>query len=480
MTITRKFLQIGPRKLQVCGRLCIHTTSSVAQAPSPVKQQTSQQGIYVRATRAIPNVVLVDAVRTPFTVSNTHYKELMAVDLQRHSLKALVDRTAIPFSDIGHIVCGCVIQECKTSNVAREAALTAGFPDSIPAHTVTLACISSSLSAHNIVNMIETGYCNAGIAGGVELLSDVPIRYNRKARSAMLDLQKAKTFGKKWDYGTTILSNLLKPELPAVAEFVSGETMGHSGDRLAAAFGVSRKEQDEFAIRSHTLADKAFKEGKLTDIMPVFVDKGKNKTTISKDTGVRISTMEQLTKLKPAFVKPHGTITAGNASYLTDGASAALITSEQYAIEHGYKPKAYIRDTLFVAQDPKDQLLLSPAYVIPKILAKNGLSLKDVDVFEIHEAFAGQVLANLNAMDSDWFCQKYMKRPSKFGRVPLEKTNLWGGSLSLGHPFGATGVRLLAHAANRLIAEGGRYAVIAACASGGHGVGMLVEAYPQN
>jgi len=264
-----------------------------------------------------------------------------------------------------------------------------------------------------------------------------------------------------------------------VAEFTTGETMGTSGDRLAAAFGVSRKEQDEYAIRTHTLAAKAANEGKLTDLVPMFVDKGKKKGTVNADNGIRVSTMEQLAKLKPAFIKPHGTVTAGNASYLTDGASAALITTEEYALQNGHKPKAFLRDTMFVAQDPKDQLLLSPAYVIPRLLKKAGLQLKDIDVFEIHEAFAGQILANLNALDSDWFCQNYMNRSGKFGRIPLEKMNLWGGSLSLGHPFGATGVRLVAHAANRLIAEKGRYAVIAACAAGGHGVGMLVEAYPQ-
>lgn len=165
------------------------------------------------------------------------------------------------------------------------------------------------------------------------------------------------------------------------------------------------REQDEFALRSHTLAEKATKEGKLLDLVPYFVPRGKKQATVSTDNTVRVSTIEKLSKLKPAFVKPHGTITPGNSSPLTDGASAALISTEEFAQRKGYKPKAYIRDTLFVAQDPKDQLLLSPAYVIPRILERNGLKLQDVDVFEIHEAFAGQVLANLNALDSDSFCK---------------------------------------------------------------------------
>ncbi|PAV87746.1 hypothetical protein WR25_03782 [Diploscapter pachys] len=429
-------------------------------------------------SRKGPNIVLVDAVRTPFVQSGTVFKDLMAVDLQKEAIRALVSRTKIPYKDIGHIICGTVIQEPKTSNIAREAALLAGVPDKVPCNTVTLACISANVAMTDAMGMIATGYIDTAIVGGVELLSDVPIRYNRKARKAMLTLQKAKTIPDKLKIGSEIVKNLLAPELPAVAEFSSGETMGHSGDRLAAAFNVSRREQDEFAIRSHTLAQQASDAGKLKDIIPVFLE-GKKPTTVAKDNGIRVSTMEQMAKLKPAFVKnAGGTVTAGNASYLTDGASAALIMSEEFALANGYKPKAYLRDFQYVAQDPKDQLLLSPAHVIPKLLDKSGLTLKDVAVFEIHEAFAGQVLANLNAMDSDYFCKTHMGRSGKYGRLPMEKLNLWGGSLSLGHPFGATGVRLAAHCAGRLKDEKGQYAVIAACAAGGHGVGMLIEAYP--
>ncbi|CAB3402461.1 unnamed protein product [Caenorhabditis bovis] len=428
------------------------------------------------AQRKLPNIVLVDAVRTPFVMSGTVFKDLMAVDLQKEAIKALVDRTNLPYEKLDHIICGTVIQECKTSNIAREAALMAGVPDTIPAHTVTLACISSNVAMTQGMGMLMTGNANAIIAGGVELLSDVPIRYNRNARKAMLGLNKAKDVPSKLKIGGQILKNILAPELPAVAEFSTGETMGHSGDRLAAAFNVSRKEQDEFALRSHSLALEAQKSGKFTDVIPVFLG-GKKPVTIKQDNGIRISTLEKMASLKPAFVKPHGTVTAANASYLTDGASAALIMTEEFALANGYKPKAYLRDYMYVAQDPKDQLLLSPAYVIPKLLDKAGLTLKDVDVFEIHEAFAGQVLANLNALDSDYFCKEHMKRKGKFGRLPMEKLNNWGGSLSIGHPFGATGVRLATHSAHRLKEEKGQYAVIAACAAGGHGVGMLIEAY---
>ncbi|KAM3723584.1 putative 3-ketoacyl-CoA thiolase [Dirofilaria immitis] len=425
-----------------------------------------------------PNIVLVDAVRTPFLQSRTMFKNMMAIDLQRAAFLALMDRTKINIEEVGHIVCGTVIQEYKTSNVAREAALMAGFSKKVPAHTVTLACISSNVAITDIMNMIATGYCNAGIAGGVELLSDVPIRYNRKARSAMLSLDKAKKLSDKLTAIKKIVVNFFSPELPTVAEFTTGEAMGHSGDRLAAAFGVSRREQDEFAMRSHVLADRAVKENLLSDVIPVFVS-GSKPTVVRKDNGIRISSMEKLSQLKPSFVKSHGTVTPGNSSFLTDGASASLIMTEDYALKKGYKPKVYLRDFLYVAQDPTDQLLLSPAYAIPKLIDKVGLALKDIDVFEIHEAFAGQILANLNAMDSDYFCKQMLKRSTKYGRIPEEKLNTWGGSLSLGHPFGATGVRLVSHAANRLRHEQKHLAIVSACAAGGHGVAMLIENYPQ-
>lgn len=186
-----------------------------------------------------------------------------------------------------------------------------------------------------------------------------------------------------------------------------------------------------------------------------------------------------MSKLKAAFIKPHGTITAANSSFLTDGASACLLMTEEKALELGYKPKAYLREFVYVSQDPKDQLLLGPAYATPKVLERAGLAMSDISVFEFHEAFAGQILANLKAMDSDYFAKTYMNRTEKVGTPDLSKFNLWGGSLSIGHPFGATGVRLITTAANRLADEDGQFALVAACAAGGIGHGMIVERYPQ-
>ena len=431
----------------------------------------------VKSPSGLKNVVLVDGIRTPFLMSGTDYNNIMAHDLQRHALLSLVKRTGIPQNIIEYIVIGTVIQEVKTSNIAREASLGAGFSLSTPAHTVTQACISANQAITTAFGQLATGQIDIAVAGGVEFLSDVPIRFNRSMRKLMLTANKAKTPIQKLSLLMKFRPGFLAPELPGVAEFSTGETMGHSGDRLAAAFNVTRAEQDSYALRSHTLAEKATNEGLLSDMAPITVP-GKD-VPIKKDNGIRVSSLEQMAKLKPAFVKPHGTVTAANASFLTDGASACLLMTEEKALSLGLKPKAYLRSYVYTSQDPKDQLLLGPTYSTAKIMDKTGLTLKDIDVFEFHEAFAGQILANFKAMDSDWFAQNYLNRQTKIGVPSIEKFNNWGGSLSIGHPFGATGVRLVTTAANRLIKENGQYALVAACAAGGLGHGMIVERYPQ-
>ncbi|XP_045474336.1 trifunctional enzyme subunit beta, mitochondrial [Harmonia axyridis] len=422
------------------------------------------------------NIVLVDGVRTPFLLSGTDYSKMMAYDLARHSLKGILEKTGLPKEMVDYVIYGTVIQEVETSNIAREAMLCAGYSDRTPAHTVTMACISSNVAITTGIGLIASGAYETIVAGGVEFMSDIPIRFSRKLRSTMLKANKAKTAGQKLSLLAQVRPADFLPQLPAVSEFSSKETMGHSADRLAAAFEASRQEQDEFAIRSHTLAQQAYEKGYMTDLMPIKVQ-GVSKT-IEKDNGVRVSTMEQLSKLKPAFVKPYGTVTAANSSFLTDGASAAVIMPEAKAKALGLKPKAYLRDFTYVAQDPIDQLLLGPAYGTPILLQKAGLSINDIDTWEFHEAFAGQIIANLKAMDSDWFAQKYLNRSSKVGAPDMEKFNKWGGSLSIGHPFAATGIRLAMHTANRLVREDGQIGLVAACAAGGQGVAMLLERHP--
>jgi len=422
------------------------------------------------------NMVLVDGVRTPFLMSSGVYKNLMPHDLQRMAMVGLLNKTGVDPKLIEYVCVGTVIQEVKTSNIAREAALGAGISDRIPAHTVTMACISSNQAITTCLGMMHAGVYDVCLAGGVEFMSDVPIRHSRKMRAWMLASQKQKGPAKMLGHMSKLRPNFFAPELPAIAEFSTNEVMGHSADRLASAFNVSRQEQDDFARRSHGNAQMAQDNGHLSDVIPVKVPKVKE--MVEKDNGIRVSTPEQMAKLKAAFVKPHGSVTAANSSFLTDGASACLIMTEEKAKELGLKPKAYLREFVYVSMDPKDQLLLGPAYATPNVLKRAGLKLSDIDVFEYHEAFAGQLLANMNALDSDYFCQNYIGEKEKVGRIPMEKLNNWGGSLSIGHPFGATGVRLAMHSAHRLVKEDGKFACIAACAAGGQGVGMVLERHP--
>ncbi|XP_037069014.1 trifunctional enzyme subunit beta, mitochondrial-like [Pollicipes pollicipes] len=452
-------LQIKPAQLQ---RLfCYGGVRTMAAAASQAKK---------------PNVVLVEGVRTPFLMSATEYNKMMPHDLAREALLGLVRKVDCDPADIDYVTLGTVIQEVKTSNIAREAMLGAGFSEKTPAHTVTMACISSNAAIATCVGLISAGVYDTCVAGGVEFMSDVPIRHSRQMRSIMLRANRAKTLGQRLGLLASIRPSFFAPELPGIAEFSTGEVMGHSADRLAAAFCVSKAEQDEYALRSHQLALDARKNGLLCDVVPVKVP-GKDQM-VSEDNGIRLTPPAKMAAMKPAFVKPHGTVTAANSSFLTDGASACLITTEEKAKEMGWKPKAYLRELTFVSQDPKDQLLLGPTYATPRVLEKAGLKAQDIDVWEFHEAFAGQILANMKAMDSDYFAKNQMGRSAKVGAPPMDKFNKWGGSLSIGHPFGATGVRLAMHAAHRLIKEDGKYALIAACAAGGQGVGMIVERYP--
>lgn len=419
--------------------------------------------------------VIVDGARIPFQRSGTGYKDQMAYDLGRMAIEGLIGRADINGSDLDRVIMGTVIQDVNTSNVARESALGAGIPNSIPAHTVTQACISSNQAITSAVELIRSGQAKIILAGGTETMSDIPIRFRKKFRQKLLDARKYKSLSDYFKFFKGISFSDLLPEIPAISEFSTGETMGESCDKMAARFGISREAQDEYALRSHKLAAKATNEGLLDqELLPAAVPPGfdpiEHDNTFREDTS-----MEKLQKLSPAFIKPHGTITAGNSSSFTDGASASLIMDKQTALDRGLIPKAILRAYTYVAQDPEDELLLGPAYATPKVLDAMNLTLSDIDVFEFHEAFAGQILTVLKALNSDKFAKENHNRDKKVGEIPMDKFNLWGGSLSLGHPFGATGVRLVTTAANRLHHEDGKFALVAACAAGGQGHAIILE-----
>lgn len=422
-------------------------------------------------------VVFVTGGRTPFLRAQTDFKHFSAYDLGRFAISGLINQTKLDGNLVDHVYYGNVIQDINTSNVAREASMAAGLPDSIPATTVSMACISSNVALTSALNSIAAGQINAAIVGGVEVMSDIPIRFRKPFRQKLLETQKYRKPTDWLKFFKGLRPSDLLPEIPSISEFSTGETMGQSCDKMAAKYGVGRKEQDEYALRSHRTAAEATEANLFDDeIFPVSVEGGKS--LIRSDNGIRgDSTMEKLSSLRPAFIKTHGTVTAGNASFLTDGASAALVMEKNYAFKHGYHPKSILRAYSYVAQRPDDELLIGPAFAVPQVLDKMNLTLDDIDVFEFHEAFAGQMLTVLKALASSEFASERLNQSQKVGEVPMDKLNTRGGSLSIGHPFAATGIRLVTTASNRLKDENGRYALIAACAAGGQGHAMIIERY---
>ncbi len=428
-------------------------------------------------TQSSFEAAIVDGGRIPFQRSGTGYEKLMAYDLGRMAIEGLIGRLPINGDNLDRVIMGTVIQDVNTSNVARESALGAGIPNSVPAHTVTQACISSNQAITSAVELIRSGQAKIILAGGTETMSDIPIRFRKKFRQKLLDARKYKSIGDFLKFFKGLRPSDLLPEIPAIAEFSTGDTMGESCDKMAARFGISRQAQDEYALRSHQLAAKATNEGLLDrELLPAAVPPD-FETIVHDNTFREDTSMEKLEKLSPAFIKPHGTITAGNSSAFTDGASASLIMEKQEALDRGIKPKAILKAYTYVAQDPEDELLLGPAYATPKVLDMMGLQLSDIDVFEFHEAFAGQILTVLKALNSDKFAKENLDREKKVGDIPMEKFNCWGGSLSLGHPFGATGTRLVTTAANRLHHEDGELALVSACAAGGQGHAIILERF---
>lgn len=421
------------------------------------------------------SAVLVDGVRIPFLRSGSDYKHLMSYDLGRMAIKALLTRTQIDPGKIDWVMLGSVVSNLSTSNVARDAALAAGIPAHVPAATVILACVSANKAITGAIDLIRTGQAEVVIAGGTESLSDIPIRFRKRFRQKLIESQKYRGVFDYLKFFKGLRPSDLLPEIPSISEFSTGRTMGQDCDRLAARIGVSRGEQDAFALQSHHNAARAAENGWLKpEIAPARIPP--KFKIVEEDNGIRgDTTLERLAGLKPAFVKPYGTLTAGNSSFLTDGAAVTLIMAEETARALGYQPKARFRSYAYTAQDPEDELLLGPAYATPKVLDQAGLRLQDIQVFEFHEAFAAQVVANLKCLDSDQFAREKLGRDRKVGAVPPEKLNSWGGSLSLGHPFGATGARLVTTAANRLIQEDGEFALVASCAAGAVGNAIVLE-----
>ncbi len=421
-------------------------------------------------------VAVIEGCRTPFARSNTVFQEMTAIDLGTLAVRELLNRSEIEGDAIDEVVYGTVVHSVQAPNIAREVSLKAGISPKVPSFTVSRACASSNQSITSGAEKIALGQGDVVVAGGAESLTDIPIMVSKPLRDRLVAASKAKTLGARVKAFAGFRPSELAPMTPAIAEPSTGETMGESAERMAKENGISREEQDRWALRSHQLAAAGTADGRLTaEIVPVYLPPDYEEV-VESDNGIRTDTsMEKLGSLRPAFDRKYGSVTAGNASPLTDGASAVLLMSEERARAEGRDPLGYIRSWAYAALAPSDQLLQGPAFAIPAALDRAGLSMSDIDLWEMHEAFASQVLSNLQWLDSDTFAQEKLGRPKKVGILPEDRINVMGGSIAIGHPFGATGGRLTVTLLNEMRRRDSQFGLISVCAAGALGFAMVVE-----
>jgi acetyl-CoA acyltransferase len=419
-------------------------------------------------------VAVVAGVRTPFARAGTALKDLSATELGRRCVAELLERTELDGTLVDAIVYGTVIQSVIEPNIAREISLMPQLPRGVQSFTVSRACASANQAVTDAADQIILGHLDVAVAGGAESLSRVPVLHSRRMADALVAASRAKTLAQRLQTLATIRPRDLVPVTPAIAEPSTGETMGQSAEKMAKLNGISREAQDAWALRSHRLAAAGTADGRLTaEIVPVYAADGSG--ALDRDNGIRAdSSPEALAKLPPVFDRKYGTVTAGNASPLTDGASAVLLMREDRARALGYEPLAYIRSYAYAALDPGEQLLQGPVLAMPVALARAGLAARDIDVIEIHEAFAAQVLCNLQALATKaWAERAGFDEP--VGELDRERINVMGGSIAVGHPFGATGGRILTTLCHELRRRGGQFGMLSVCAAGGMGHVMVVE-----
>lgn len=419
--------------------------------------------------------VLIDGARTAFVKSFGVFEECDALELFSRVVDGLVRKLSFDLTEIDEVACGVVVPQTKNANVARDAILNLGLPAHIHGVTVNRACTSSLQTIADAARSIAFGNPALILAGGVECLSDVPIVYSHEARKFLVRLNRAKSAAAKLSLLKNFNAKAWLPKPPSLSEPLTGYTMGEHGEMMAKLNRISKEDQDAFAVASHRNAAKAQEQGFFdAEIVPVW-PAPRYEPCVDKDNIIRgDSTVEALANLKPAFDKRFGTLTAGNSSPLTDGSAVTLIADEKRATSLGLIPKVRIKDMVFVAVNPSDQLLIGPALAIPLLLKKNGLALQDIDRYEIHEAFAAQVLSCIRSMESDDFMDKHFGERS-LGAFPMDKLNVNGGAIAIGHPFGATGARLVTTTANELIRADLNLGVIAICAAGAMAGAMLLE-----
>ena len=420
-------------------------------------------------------VAIVAGVRTPFAKSGTVFRDVPATTLARYAARELLYRSEIDAREIDEVVFSQVVPSALTPNVAREVSLLPQLPPSVPAYTLNRACASAAQAINNASDQILLGHADAILAGGVESLSDIPILHSRRFSQVLVDASKARSFGGRVAAIGRVRPRDLIPVSPAIAEPSTGETMGQSAEKMAKENGIGREEQDRLALMSHQRAAAATADGRLTaEIAPWFSGPEMDQV-ITADNGVRSDTsLDALAKLKPVFDRKYGTVTAGNSSPLTDGAAAVLLMAEEKAKALGHEPLAYIRSYAVSAVDPGWQLLMGPVFAVPKALERAELTWGELGLVEIHEAFAAQVLSNVQAWGSQAWADR-LGLPGPVGEVDWERTNVSGGSIAIGHPFAATGARLVTTLAHEMRRRDVQFGLLSICAQGGMGYAMVLE-----
>lgn len=430
--------------------------------------------------KTLKKVAILGGSRIPFARQNTAYAEASNIDMLSAALKGVVDRFGLYGERLGEVAAGAVLKLSRDSNLSREATLSSDLSPQTPAYDVQQACATSLETTVLVGNKIATGQIEAGIAGGVDSASDAPLAVSEPLRRVILRLQRARTRGERLRLLASLRPSMLKPSVPNVNERRTGLSMGDHTERMVKQWNISRQAQDELALASHVNGAKAYERGFHQDLLVPYLG-------LERDNNLRADTsLEKLGRLKPAFDKISGvgSLTAGNSTPLTDGAAAVLLSSEEWARSHGLEPQAWLVDAETAAVDffgpEAEGLLMAPTYAVARLLKRNGLTLQDFDYYEIHEAFSGQVLCTLAAWESEEYCRDTLGEEHALGSIERSKLNVNGGSVGLGHPFAATGARIVVAAAKQLAEHRARTGksgrtLISVCAAGGLGVAAILE-----
>jgi acetyl-CoA acyltransferase len=420
-------------------------------------------------------IAVVAGLRTPFAKMATAFHGVPAVELGQMVVNEMLARHDVPVSEIEQLVYGQVVQMPEAPNIAREIVLATGMNVNTDAYSVSRACATSFQSIASVSQAMVAGDVSVAVAGGADSTSVSPIGVSKRLARALVDLQKARTLGQRWAIIRKLGLKDLMPVPPAVAEYSTGLSMGQTAEQMAKTHGITREEQDAFAHRSHQLAAEQWRSGVLAnEVMTTYSQPFKS--AFSQDNNVRMdSKLAGYSKLRPVFDRQYGSVTAATSTPLTDGASAVLMMTESKAKAMGYTPLGYIKSYGFSAIDVWQDMLMGPSHATPIALDRAGMALADLDLIDMHEAFAAQTLSNVKMFASKKFAEEKLNRANAIGEIDMDKFNLMGGSLAYGHPFAATGTRMVTQMLNQLNRQGGGTGLVTACAAGGLGAAMIVE-----